>query len=167
MKKNCLGVDLGGVIAERALVHTLLNPRNGGFLDVPPVRHAFETITRLCIHFQGRLHVVSLCHPRHEEWSRRWLERWNFYERTGILSENVHFCWDQQRKSKAPICHQLGITHFIDDRLEILASLREIVSNRYLFRARDKEIAKHREHLSGVIRVETWGEMLRVMGAAQ
>ena len=36
-----------------------------------------------------------------------------------------------ERRDKAPICERLGITHFVDDRLDVLAYM-ETVEHRYL-----------------------------------
>lgn len=38
-----------------------------------------------------------------------------------------------ERRDKALHCHELGVTHFIDDRLDVLEHLRGFVPGLYLF----------------------------------
>lgn len=47
------------------------------------------------------------------------------------LTMAVRFC--RERPQKAPICAELGITHFIDDRADVLEPMCGIVANRFLF----------------------------------
>jgi hypothetical protein len=53
-----------------------------------------------------------------------------FFGRTGIAEGNVHFV--RERHEKAPICRELGVTHVVDDRVDVLRHL-ESVPHRYLF----------------------------------
>ncbi len=48
-----------------------------------------------------------------------------------MCAEHVRFC--RERPQKLPICAELGITHFIDDHMEIMDVLRPIVPHLYLF----------------------------------
>ena len=50
--------------------------------------------------------------------STEWLLHKNFFEATGFKRENVNYCLE--RHEKAGICLKLGITRFIDDRLDVL-----------------------------------------------
>jgi hypothetical protein len=44
--------------------------------------------------------------------------------RTGLLEENIHFCAEVSGPDgKGPIAAKLGITHFVDDSDEALASI--------------------------------------------
>ena len=61
----------------------------------------------------------------------RWLEHHDFYQRSGIPASHVRFCLE--RPQKADHCRELGITHFIDDRSDVLQHLTGIVPWRYLF----------------------------------
>ncbi len=42
----------------------------------------------------------------------------------------MHFV--RERRDKAPVCERLGITHFVDDHLDVLAYLTS-VQHRHLF----------------------------------
>ncbi len=61
--------------------------------------------------------------------ARQWLKRYGFD--AVVPPKRVHFCGE--RNEKARICKKLGITHFIDDRLEVLSYLVGIVPHLFLF----------------------------------
>jgi hypothetical protein len=58
---------------------------------------------------------------------------------------------------------ELGITHFVDDRLEVLSYL-DAVPNRYLFRPRADEVDAHRRFLAYVQVVDSWTELVQAIG---
>ncbi|MFN8658760.1 MAG: hypothetical protein U0105_20665 [Candidatus Obscuribacterales bacterium] len=80
-----------------------------------------------------------------------------FYEITGLTPEKVHFC--RERADKAAICTELGATHFVDDRLEVLSYLHD-VPNKYLFNPNPKEVSKFKAVLNSVQKVSTWEQLL-------
>lgn len=59
-----------------------------------------------------------------------WLSHHRFHEMTGIAAADVHFV--RARPDKDEVCRRAGVTHFVDDRLDVLEALT-IVSHRYLF----------------------------------
>ena len=63
--------------------------------------------------------------------TRRWLREWRFFEETGISSTNLRFCL--RRDQKAEHCRQLRLTHFVDDRLDVLKYLVDLVPFLFLF----------------------------------
>jgi hypothetical protein len=131
-----LGIDIGRVIISRGEGSNDTSFLHGSIeraLQTPPYENMFEVVPRLVARFGGRAWLVSKCGPRIQERTRQWLEHHRFWERTGIPPENVRFCRD--RPGKAPICRELGITHFIDDRLDVLEYLRGSVPHLYLFAA--------------------------------
>lgn len=95
-----------------------------------------------------------------EKKSRHWLiiSHLSFFERTGVNEANLRFCRDRQ--GKAPICKQLGITYFVDDRLEVLRYLYPEVANLYLLNSDESEVNQHRDSLNRVKRVPNWSEIL-------
>lgn len=82
--------------------------------------------------------IVSKCGERIQRRTLRWLDHHDVYERTGLPRGNVRFC--RQRAEKASHCRELGITHFIDDRADVLSHLRGLVPNLYLFGAQTRPI---------------------------
>ncbi|MGI5149084.1 hypothetical protein ACQEVC_22425 [Plantactinospora sp. CA-294935] len=180
-----IGIDIGGVVVQQV---DRLYPADqttgpepisadppGGpetedtalladFRRTPPMPGAFEAVAALVAEMFGEhVYLVSKCGERVERRTRLWLDHHDFYPRTGVRPENVHFC--RTRQGKAPIAAALGLTHFVDDRLEVLSYL-ETVPHRYLFRPREPEVRSHRSHLAAVRRVESWPELMALIGGA-
>ncbi|NUR70331.1 MAG: hypothetical protein HOU81_05895 [Hamadaea sp.] len=99
-------------------------------LETPATDGVFAALAVLTSAFASRVHVVSKAGPKVEANTRAWLDHHDFYRRTGVDPGNVHFV--RERRDKAPVCVRLGITHFVDDRLDVLAYL-ETVEHRFLF----------------------------------
>jgi hypothetical protein len=136
-----LGVDFGGVI--HGVTYRLGGPDTflEGSLEealaTPAMPGAMEALARLGMLFKGRLWVVSKCGPRIQDRTEKWLDHNDFYAQTGFERSHLNFC--RQRPDKAPRCAELGITHFIDDRADILESMEGIVEHRFLFASRGDE----------------------------
>ncbi len=142
MTYDIFGADIGGVLIDRVADGTDTSFFTGRYLETPQVAGAFDALARLHAgHFAGRVHVISKCGTRIEARSREWLAHHRFHEITGISETHLHFC--RERKDKAPIAEALGLTHFVDDRLDVLGYL-DAVAHRFLFRpnATDAEAAK-------------------------
>src|SRR5687767_13287048 len=115
-----LGIDVGGVIIDRVADGSDTSFFGDQYLLTPAVPDAFATIAALLKgRFAGEGHVVSKCGKNTERKTREWLAHNGFHDVTGIPPERIHFC--RKREEKAPICARLGITHFVDDRLEVLS----------------------------------------------
>jgi hypothetical protein len=99
-------------------------------LDTPSVPGALDAVHQLVELFEYRVHIVSKAGPKISELTRRWLGSNGVIGRDGIPPGNVHFV--RKRPDKDPVCERLGITHFVDDRLDVLAHLGS-VDHRYLF----------------------------------
>ncbi|WP_233608095.1 hypothetical protein [Nocardia stercoris] len=131
-----LGIDFGRVIQgatfESGAADTVfLSGDTEAAMASPPSPDAFDVLPRLVELFGGRAWVISKCGPRVEERTRQWLEHHRFYDITGIPRDNVRFC--RKRADKLPHCVELGITHMIDDRLDVHRALHGTVPNLYLF----------------------------------
>ena len=100
-------------------------------LATPPTPGAMEGIATLVNAFAGRVWLISKAGPNTQHKTGLWLEHQDFYTKTGVNARQIRFCL--QRPEKAIHCQQLGITHFIDDRLDVLDHLRHCVEKRYLF----------------------------------
>lgn len=151
-----LGVDFGRVIQGAALAAGAEDTvfLSGGLaeaLRTPPSPGAFEVLPRLVRRFGGRAWVISKCGPRVEQRTRQWLDHHDFYDRTGIARDNVRFC--RARADKAVHCAELGITHMIDDRLDVHRALRDLVPHRYLFGVQTDPVPDWVRH------VPTWDEV--------
>jgi hypothetical protein len=126
-----LGVDIGGVVVALANGEEDTSFFGTRPVETRPVEGVFDALAALVAGpFSERVYLVSKAGPKVAANSRAWLAHHRFFERTGIAVANLHFV--QQRRDKASVCQRFGITHFVDDRLDVLAHL-DIVDHRYLF----------------------------------
>lgn len=129
-----LGVDIGRVIigggAPGGSDTQFFSGDTAKMLATPAVPGAFEALARLAPRFE-QVWLVSKCGERVQRHTRQWLEHHDFTARTGIPREHLRFCL--KRPDKAVHCAGLGITHFVDDKLDVHQALRGIVAHRYLF----------------------------------
>lgn len=155
MKKEVLGIDIGNVIIDGA--NDLFFGQR--YLSVPAVPQAMEVIGRLAFSRfpDGQVHLVSKCHSIIQAKTRDWLKEHHFFESTLVPAQNLHFCL--KRHEKAPIAKKLRLTHFIDDRLEVLSHMVGLVPNLYLFRPRERDLRKFRAILGAVKVVQSWPEI--------
>jgi hypothetical protein len=158
---DALGVDAGGVIITltgRDEESPLSHPR---FLERPEVPGAIDALARLSRErFGDRIYVISKCGEATERRTLQWMAYYRFFELTGITADRIHFC--RNREDKAPIAERLGLTHFVDDRLEVLSHMTT-VPQRYLFRPDDAEVEQFRMHLPAVRRIESWPDLLEIL----
>lgn len=161
--RDTLGVDIGGVVIDidRALDRTATDPmRRDDFLSIPEVPDAIDSLAHLNAgKFAGRVHLVSKCDQKEEAHIIAWLRGMGFFSRTGIDISHLHFCRD--REGKAGICKQYNITHFIDDRREVLASLRGVA--RYLFNPTAAEHYRHSGPSHDIVTVYSWASLAAML----
>jgi hypothetical protein len=129
-----LGVDIGRVIigggAPGGNDTQFFSGDTARMLATPAVPAAIDTLARLVPLF-GQVWLVSKCGERVQRHTRQWLDHHDFAARTGIPGDHLRFCL--KRPDKAVHCAQLGITHFVDDKLDVHQALRGVVPHRYLF----------------------------------
>jgi hypothetical protein len=125
-----LGIDIGGVLIPMAAGASDTTFFGGRPMETPAQPYMFDAVRKLTERFKGRVHVVSKCGPKIERISRDWLNHVHFWRRTDVPPQNLHFV--RERPDKAVVCDRLGITHFIDDRVDVLVAM-EKVPRRYLF----------------------------------
>jgi hypothetical protein len=136
MNEMRLGVDFGRVIQGGAASYgdedtVFLSGGPEEAMRTPATEGMFEVLPRLVDRFDGRAWVISKCGERVRERTLNWLDHHDFYRRTGLPRGNVRFC--RKRAEKAVHCAELGITHMVDDRVDVHAALRELVPHLYLF----------------------------------
>lgn len=134
-----LGVDIGRVLIGPVLDGQADTSFLGGTferaMETPPSPGAFDAMASLVEAFVGRVYLVSKCGSSVQDKTWHWLRHQGFWEATGMKPKNVRFCL--RRPEKAGICAELGITHFVDDRVDIIASLDGVVATRILFGEQD------------------------------
>lgn len=157
--KQSLGVDIGNVIIN----HRLAKTDDETFYEeqystIPCTEGAFEALKKLNEFFNGEVYLISKCTEWAEEKILAWFVDNDFYNHTGIKQENVYFV--RKRDEKDLLCQTLGITHFIDDRLEVLSYMIESTSNLYLFQPDEAELKLFEKFLPKVNVVGGWEEVL-------
>lgn len=160
MALETLGVDIGGVVIDR--VREERGPGPDAFASAEPVAGAFDAIARLAAErFHGRIWLVSRCDAEDEPVIRQWLQQRGFHRVTGVAPDRVRFC--RERHEKTPICRRLGVTHFVDDRLEVLGHMIGVVPKLYHLRSR----AADHERFPGLLRqvesVAGWSEIVSTL----
>ncbi|TDD70332.1 hypothetical protein [Actinomadura rubrisoli] len=135
-KEPRLGIDFGRVIHGGPLAPGDADTvfLGGSFeeaLASPATEGVYEVLPGLIAAFGGRAWIISKCGDRIQRRTLAWLDHHDFYGRIGLPRGNVRFC--RKRADKAWHCEELGITHMIDDRLDVHRAIRGIVPYRYLF----------------------------------
>lgn len=152
-----LGVDVGGVLVDAGpgRQDTLLGEKH---LKTPPLEGAILSVAALNAKaFRDRVWIVSKCKEPTERRTREWMRHIGFHETTGIPESRLRFC--RERAEKALIARELGLTHFVDDRLEVLHHMAGIVPVRVLFRPRTKEALRFKDSLADVYLADDWIEL--------
>lgn len=157
---EALGIDAGGPLMDpRAHGDLFFSDR---YLEVPLVPGAVRSIARLATErFGERIYIVSTNVRRRPQA----LEIFAAGGLTRVIPpERVFFC-DTDRQ-KAEVCDRLGITHFVDDRIEVL-SLLERVPHRYLFDGPRRDEFERTSDGSAVIAVSDWEDLAARLLAAR
>ncbi len=131
-----LGIDIGRVLISPDSPNgradtSFIGGSMQAALATPAYDGMFEAVPQLVQLFKGQVWLVSKCGPKVQEKTKLWLKHHAFFSKTGVPSQNLRFCLE--RPQKAIHCEELGITHFIDDRMDVLVHLKNLVPNRYLF----------------------------------
>src|SRR5579884_3346078 len=128
-----LGVDIGNVIINHRSVNhadsTLFDYRYSTIPATPDVYSSLKALNNGP--FDGRIFLISKCTDTAECKILTWLKDNDFYGKTNINPKNVFFVKD--RIGKAEVCIEHRITHFIDDRLEVLSAMIGKVPNLFLY----------------------------------
>lgn len=151
-----LGIDLGGVVMgpRNPMLHEHDEGFDAAFLARPEIPSAIACLARASKErFQKKVFVISKRSRKTRPLALRWLFVNGFFDRLGIPREHVHFCETQDQK--APLCEQLGVTHFVDNRLGVLRHMHA-VENRCLLNATEEEVLLYQEDLPRVRRYGAW-----------
>lgn len=162
MFNKILGVDVGGVIIDRQNDRADTSFFGPNYLQTTAVSGVFEAL-RKAGELGFTVHLVSKCGENTQRKTLEWLAHHDFYRRTGVEPARVHFC--RTRPQKAPICKAQGITHFVDDRLDVLEYLDD-VGELFLFQPNEADGARWRSSKHRSRLVTSWSEvLLQIAGA--
>lgn len=130
-----LGIDVGRVLISPGKDSAPDTSFIGGTLEdalrTPPYEGMFDVVPALVNRFCGQVWIISKCGRRVQDRTLQWFDHHRFFERTGVNRLNVRFCL--KRPDKALHCRELRITHFIDDRVDVLEAMIGVVPHLYLF----------------------------------
>lgn len=124
------GVDIGGVLVDRAAENSDTSFFGSRPMETPAAVGSLEALVALAAIFEQRVHIVSKAGPVIARLSREWLAEQGWFDAVPVLAANLHFV--RKRSDKHDVCQRLGVTHFVDDRLDVLLHLHS-VDCRYLF----------------------------------
>lgn len=128
-----IGIDIGRVIIGGGGADTSFFGRDEDEAKrlTPSIPGAFAGVAALVERFEGEAFLVSKCGARIQGRSLAWLDHHEFWTRTGLARERVRFC--RERADKAIHARELALTHFVDDRRDVLRHLVGLVDHLYLF----------------------------------
>jgi hypothetical protein len=127
MEKIRIGIDIGNVIFGGGGEDTSFFGDN--FLNTPTMEGSFEAIASLSQTYD--IWLISKCGQKVQDKTLLWFAHHEFFEATGVNPEQVIFC--RKRPEKAGIAESLGLRAFIDDREDIIESMKGIVDQPILF----------------------------------
>jgi hypothetical protein len=145
-----LGIDIGRVLMCPAKDDgrpdtSFLSLPDAEALEQPAAPSVFQVVPALVRAFEGRVWLVSKAGPRIEALTRRWLSHQRFFERVGMTPDNVRFC--RRREDKRAHAQTLKLTHFIDDRADVLGHLVGVVPQLFLFGVQTGNIPAFAKHV--------------------
>lgn len=151
-----LGVDLGNCVVSRK--------REGdGSFESLPVEGMFDILPILVKRFTNT-YIISRVNSEQKKRSLVWLEKYDFFNRTGIPQENLYYCFD--RRDKAIFQRGLKIRIMIDDRPDCLIPMEKHVV-KILFNPIQLDLDKKSDELNkleNLVIVKNWKEVGEYLG---
>lgn len=146
-----VGMDVHGVIMVKFDKSKSIEE----YLSTSPLKHAMKVIKNIIdLYGAENTFIISKCPMYAEDEIIKWLDNQNFFTDIGFIHSNVYFC--RERTDKAPIAKQLRLTHFIDDRVEVLDAMKDVVSNRILFTGGGNHEESDDKTITGL---DSWGSV--------
>lgn len=145
-----LGVDIGGPV--------MASPNDlffsDRYLEVPMVPGVRSSLSRLRSRFAAHIYLIST-NIRRRPQALEILQKHRILDLVG--RDHVVMCDTDTAKANA--CRELGISHFVDDRIEVL-ELLVTVTRRYLFIS-DSEAGTGPSLPSNTLLVSSWSAIER------
>ena len=154
-----IGLDVGGVLLDRSLGADEASFFGTRPMDTPVMPGALEAVRTLAALFEGRILIVSRAGHRTRELSRRWLGLHGFLGDERIPPSHIYFV--ERRSEKAALCQALGVTHFVDDHLDVLSGMQ--IPFRILFRGAAVPAESDGFLSPGVVSCGDWAELLSLV----
>ena len=122
----------------------------------------FDVIKRLTKVFHHS-YIISRVNSEQRKSALEWFKDVDFYNQTGINSNNIYFCFE--RRDKSVFVEGLRINVFIDDRPDVLIPMKDHVT-KILFNPYPADLEKERFNLQKVKNlyiVKNWGEVEEIL----
>lgn len=152
--KTKIGLDLNGVLANNKTSY--IKTRNYSIFSV---MEDAVNVVKTIIKRYGKENVYIISRVQSHQLSfitGIWMETHNFLQKTNMSLDNVKIC--TRLKNKSRIAEELNITHFIDDRPEVLNYFsKNIILIAY--RPKKSELKKYPDVASRAIIVNSWKEI--------
>lgn len=156
-----IGIDIGrviiGPVVNGKADTSFLGSRLEDALHTPPAEGAIAGVADLVARTRGAAWLVSKCGPGVQAKTRAWLDRQDFWRRTGMDRGHLRFCL--RRPDKAVHARQLRLTVMIDDRVDVLAHLDGLVGERLLFGEQDRQAPAWATRVLDWADVAAWAEL--------
>jgi hypothetical protein len=154
-----IGVDLGNVIIDHKNFGTTENyVLTQDYNLIPPVTNALEALRKLNeSRFMDRVFIIYNASEIIDSKIFGWLNYNDFFRQTGI--DKGHVLRSNTGRKKNLFCKNMQLTHFVDDRLEVLNCLMGLVPNLYLLNGQWEEIKKHGGVVHHVNFTSCWNEI--------
>jgi hypothetical protein len=125
-----IGIDVGRVLVGASTDGgepdtSFLTATDDEAIRIPPEPGAFDVVRDAVERTGGHVYVVSKCGPRIATLTLAWMEHQRFFELTGVERRNVFFV--RKRPEKRDVAARHGLTHFVDDRLDVLGAMVGLV----------------------------------------
>lgn len=157
---NVLALDIGGPIIDCRSGSTLAE-----YQAAPETPDAIPCLAWLvkAKRFR-RVLLISQCSPELERVKRQWFTLKDVFYRTELDPDSVYYC--RKSEEKAQICRMNGVTHFADDRVEILRHAL-VVPHLYAFNPDLAEFERHPELRGTITVVKDWPELMHHLESAK
>lgn len=150
-----LGVDVGGVIMDWIpYLETERSYLGDNYRETPVMEGSLEALKQLNeSQFKNNIYIISKYSEHGPDRMYDWIESKDFYLKTGIPKEHVHLCGTDAEKT--PIGEKLELSHYVDDKPEILETFVGKIPNLYIFNPADGA-----KYDSSIQSVSSWADLL-------
>ena len=155
-----LGIDFGNVIIDHLGFGTTEDYfHHGDYNLIPPVENALECLAEL--NRTGLFKNITVVYNATGVADMKisnWLIAHRFCEITGIPAANIFR--STHGRNKLIYCQQHGITHFVDDRMEVLNPMIGIIPFLFLLNGQAQEIAGYQTELNKLNVADSWSTII-------
>lgn len=152
--KTKIGIDIVGVLADDKKPFI----RAGEYVIFSLMKDAIEVVGRIVNKFGAEnVFIVSRVTSHQTALATGiWMETHQFLQKTKLPLENVHLC--TRHGEKTEVAKKLGITHFIDNKLNVLDYFDDNVEL-LAFRVEKSEAEEYPGLLQRIIFIDSWQEI--------